>query len=164
MDKITTLERVIGKVADSNTVLLGKTDDSDSHILTMIKDLIGEKKIELIILDEVNSGTAEETLLYERIRAGGAGIPALYMENDEETLQTAIKGDVAIIKALTADKEGNCRLPFEHRNDLYLALSGKFAIVLADEICEIGEIDPEYVHVPGLLVNAIVQSQSKESN
>ena len=127
---------------------------------------------------DLDSGLSAEyvhaEVLIEQIRAGGAGKPAFFVEAEKapkskETkvidgktcaLVEAVKGNVALIRALKVDKEGNTQLPIKHRDEIYLAMSADYTVVIPDEVVEIGDIDPEYVHIPGLLVNGIVTMDS----
>lgn len=114
--------------------------------------------------------------LCEMIRAGGAGIPAMYLPvsvgtelaEGKETrningiecvLEHAITADVALIKAYKADKIGNLQYRKSARNyNPLMATAAKYTIVLAEEIVEIGEIDPDMVMTPHVYVNAIVRA------
>jgi 3-oxoacid CoA-transferase A subunit len=127
--------------------------------------LYNEGKLELI-----PQGTFSE-----RIRAGGAGIPAFYtpvgfgtdvekgkptMEIDGKMylLEKAIKGDVAIIKAAKVDLDGNCFMTGCTKNfGALMPAAAKYTIVEAEEVVKVGKIDPELVTVPGILIDAIVK-------
>ncbi|MEI6580017.1 MAG: 3-oxoacid CoA-transferase subunit A [Eubacteriales bacterium] len=127
--------------------------------------LYNEGKLELI-----PQGTFSE-----RIRAGGAGIPAFYtpvgfgtaveegkptMEIDGKKylLEKAIKGDVAIIKAAKVDLDGNCFMTGCTKNfGALMPAAAKYTIVEAEEVVKVGKIDPELVTVPGILIDAIVK-------
>ncbi|KZC09186.1 PREDICTED: succinyl-CoA:3-ketoacid coenzyme A transferase 1, mitochondrial [Dufourea novaeangliae] len=136
--------------------------------------------------------------LAERIRAGGAGIPAFYTPTAYGTLieegnvvvkydkdgkaeisgkprtvavfdgkhylmETAITGDFALIKAWKADKAGNLIFRKSARNfNPVMCKAAKVAVAEVEEIVEIGELDPEHVHLPGIYVDRIVQGPSYE--
>lgn len=138
---------------------------------TFEKQLLGgELEVELI-----PQGT-----LAERIRAGGAGIPAFYTptgvgtqvaEGKEErefdgrkfVLEKAIKGDIAIVKAWKGDKFGNLVFRKTARNfNPMIATAGKITIAEVEELVEIGEIDPDEVHTPGVFVQRIFQGSDYE--
>ena len=125
-----------------------------------------------------NEGTLEiipQGTFSERIRAGGAGIPAFYtpvgfgtdvekgkptMEIDGKMylLEKAIKGDVAIIKAAKVDLDGNCFMTGCTKNfGALMPAAAKYTIVEAEEVVKVGKIDPELVTVPGILIDAIVK-------
>jgi 3-oxoadipate CoA-transferase alpha subunit len=129
------------------------------------KYLAGEIELEL-----VPQGT-----LAERIRAGGAGIPAFYTPTSFGTLvaegkpvaefegrkyvqERWLKADVALIKAETADRKGNLTYRKAARNfSPLMATAAAVTIVQASRIVEPGEIDPEQVVTPGIFVNRIVE-------
>lgn len=129
------------------------------------KYLAGEIGLEL-----VPQGT-----LAERIRAGGAGIPAFYtpssfgtdvaegkpvaeFEGRSYVQERWLKADVALIKAELADRKGNLTYRKAARNfSPLMAMAAKTTIVQASRIVEPGEIDPEHIITPGILVNRIVE-------
>jgi 3-oxoacid CoA-transferase subunit A len=113
--------------------------------------------------------------LAEKMRAGGAGIPAFYTATGVGTLvaagkdqrqfngrdyilEEAITGDFAIIKAWKADKFGNLVYRKTARNfNPLAATAGKITVVEVEEIVEPGELDPDQIHTPGIYVNRIIQ-------
>jgi len=117
--------------------------------------------------------------LAEKIRAGGAGIAGFYtpvgvgtmVEEGKERrefcgreylLETAMRGDVALIKATIADKAGNCFLRGSTKNfGAVMAAAADYVIAEAEKIVEVGELDPELVTVPGIFVDALVQSEGR---
>lgn len=129
------------------------------------KYLAGEIGLEL-----VPQGT-----LAERIRAGGAGIPAFYTSSSYGTeiaegkpqaefdgrmyvQERWLKADVALIKAEIADRKGNLTYRKAARNfSPLMAMAAKITVVQASHIVEPGEIDPENVVTPGIFVNRIVE-------
>ena len=129
------------------------------------KYLAGEIQLEL-----VPQGT-----LAERIRAGGAGIPAFYTPTSYGTQlaegkpvaefdgrhyvqERWLKADVALIKAELADSKGNLTYSKAARNfSPLMAMAAATTIVQASRIVEPGEIDPEHVITPGIFVNRIVE-------
>ncbi|XP_020296427.1 probable succinyl-CoA:3-ketoacid coenzyme A transferase, mitochondrial [Pseudomyrmex gracilis] len=136
--------------------------------------------------------------LAERVRAGGAGIPAFYtptafgtiiqegnvvVKYDENgngeilsepknvtqfngrnyVLETAIIGDFALVKAWKADKAGNLVFRKSARNfNPVMCKAAKISIVEVEEIVEIGELDPDQIHLPGIFVDRIVKGPSYE--
>lgn len=112
--------------------------------------------------------------LAERMRAGGAGIPAFYtptaqgtdlaigkeereFDGKQYTMETGLRGNVALIRAHKADKLGNLVYYKTARNfNPVMATAADYVIVEVDEIVEVGEIDPESVVTPHLYVDAIV--------
>ncbi len=128
------------------------------------KYLAGEIELEL-----VPQGT-----LAERIRAGGAGIPAFYtptsfgtqiaegkpvgeFEGRQYVQERWLKADVALIKAELADSKGNLTYRKAARNfSPLMAMAAKTTVVQASEVVEPGNIDPEHVVTPGIFVDRIV--------
>lgn len=118
--------------------------------------------------------------LAERLRAGGAGIPAFYtptgvgtmVAEGKETrvfdhrnyvLERAIVGDYALIKAWKADPFGNLVFRKTARNfNPMMATAAKITVVEAEEIVELGELDPDQIHTPGVYVQRILKSSSLE--
>lgn len=123
-----------------------------------------------IELELVPQGT-----LAERIRAGGAGIPAFYtpasvntpladgkesrvFEGQEYVLEYAIKADFALVKAETADRYGNLLYHATARNfGPIMCTASNVAIVQANKIVEAGQIDPETVVTPGIFVQRVIE-------
>lgn len=129
---------------------------------------------------QMNSGELEVELvpqgtLAERIRAGGAGLGGILtptglgtmvaegkavitVDGEEFLLEKALKADVALIKAHTADTAGNLIFHRAARNfNPLMAMAAKLVIVEAENIVEAGKIDPDQVMTPGIVVNWIVQ-------
>ena len=135
-------------------------------------DLYRAGKIELELVPQ---GT-----LAERIRAGGAGIPAFFTktgvgttvaegketrEFDGETylMERALVPDVALVKAWKADKSGNLVYRLTARNfNPNCAMAGKTTIVEVEEIVENGQLDPDEIHTPGVFVHRIVLNANPE--
>jgi len=113
--------------------------------------------------------------LAERIRAGGAGIPAFYtrtgygtkVAEGKETrqfngewyvMETGLTADLSIVKAWKADTEGNLVYRKTARNfNPMIATAGKVTVVEVEEIVEIGQLDPNQIHTPGIFVDRIVK-------
>ena len=118
--------------------------------------------------------------LAERIRAGGAGIPAFYTptgvgtkvaeEKEVKTfngkkylLEKAIKGDFSLVKAWKGDKFGNLIYRHTARNfNSVMATAGKITIAEVEILVEAGELDPNSIHTPGLFVQRIFQGTNYE--
>ena len=123
-----------------------------------------------IELELVPQGT-----LAERIRAGGAGIPAFFtptsvgtplaegkesrtFEGEEYVMEHAIKADFALIKAKQADRYGNLTFNKTARNFApIMAMAATQTLVQTNEMVELGDIDPENVITPGIFVNRIIE-------
>ena len=115
--------------------------------------------------------------LAERIRAGGAGIPAFYTRTGVGTLiaegkevrefdgepylmESGLVADVALIKAWKGDKEGNLVFRKTSRNfNSMMATAGRVTVVEVEELVEIGELDPDGIHTPGIFVQRIIQGR-----
>ena len=152
------------------------------QIKKMISSYVGENKtFEKQFLD----GSLEVELnpqgtLAERIRAGGAGIPGLYTPTGVGTLvaegkesrefngrtyilETALSADFAIVKAWKGDKAGNLIYRKTARNfNPTMATAGKITIAEVEELVEVGELDPDQVHTPGIYVQRIFQGENYE--
>ena len=118
--------------------------------------------------------------LAERIRAGGAGIPAFYTRTGVGTVvaegkpveefdgelyvrETWLKADLAIVKAWRADPAGNLMFRKTARNfNPNMATAAKVTVAEVEEIVEAGAFDPDCVHTPGIYVNRIVKSTTNE--
>jgi 3-oxoacid CoA-transferase subunit A len=127
-----------------------------------------------MMANELEVELTPQGTLAEKMRAGGAGIPAFFTatgygtpvaEGKEEReidgrhyiLEEAIKGDFAIVKAWKADRYGNLIFRKTARNfNPLVATAGKITVVEVEEIVEPGELDPDQIHTPGIYVNRII--------
>ena len=118
--------------------------------------------------------------LAERIRAGGAGIPAFFTRTGVGTIvadgkpqeefggelyvrETWLRADLAIIKAWRADTAGNLQFRKTARNfNPVMATAAETTVVEVEELVEVGAIDPDCVHTPGIYVHRIVKSTINE--
>ena len=118
--------------------------------------------------------------LAEKLRAGGAGIPAFFTktgvgtvvadgkelrEFDGETyvMERSLIPDVSLVKAHTADKAGNLQFRLTARNfNPAVAMAGKLCIVEVEHIVEVGELQPDEIHLPGIYVHRIVHNPHPE--
>ena len=130
---------------------------------------------ELYNAGEIELELVPQGTLAERIRAGGAGIPAFYtpasvntplakgkesrfFNGKEYVLEYGIKADFALVKAETADRYGNLLYHATARNfGPIMSTASKVAIVQAKKIVEAGQIDPESVVTPGIFVQKVVE-------
>ncbi|MEE9202479.1 MAG: CoA transferase subunit A [Dehalococcoidia bacterium] len=138
------------------------------EITQVVEEMVRSGRLEA---EAVPHGTLEE-----RIRAGGMGIAAFYTPagvgtpvergkekrtfNDREyLLETALKGDVALIKGYQADRFGNvvCRLATGNRN-IVMACDAELTIAEVEEIVPVGSLDPNRVDIPGIFVDRVVQA------
>ncbi|MFC5577126.1 CoA transferase subunit A [Lysobacter niabensis] len=153
------------------------------QIRKMISSYVGEnKEFERQFLSgELELEFNPQGTLAERLRAGGAGIPAFYtrtgygtiVADGKETrqfddghwyvMETALKADVSLVKAWKADKAGNLVFRKTARNfNPACAMAGKVCVVEVEEIVEVGAIDPDHVHLPGIYVDRIVHNPAPE--
>ena len=152
------------------------------QIKKMISSYVGEnKEFERQYLNgELEVELTPQGTLAEKLRSGGAGIPAFYtqtgvgtpiaegkesrvFDGKEYILETALTADVALVKAYKADKAGNLVFRKTARNfNPECAVAGKFTIAEVEQIVEIGEIDADDIHLPGIYVNRIVLNTTPE--
>lgn len=118
--------------------------------------------------------------LAERLRAGGAGIPGFYtktgvgtivaegketktFDGEEYVLERGIRADLALVKAWKADTSGNLVYRKTARNfNPMVATAGRVTVVEVEEIVEIGALDPDEIHTPGIFVDRIVKTVSEK--
>ncbi len=153
-----------------------------TQIKKMIASYVGEnKEFERQFLNnELEVELTPQGTLAEKLRAGGAGIPAFFTQTGvgtliaegkevreyhgkEYILEESLTADVALVKAYKADKAGNLifRKTAQNFNPV-CAMAGKISIVEVEEIVEIGELDPDSIHLPGIYINRIVLNQNPE--
>lgn len=155
---------------------------ANKQIKKMIASYVGENKIfeQQFLSGELEVELVPQGTLAERIRAGGAGIPGFYtatgvgtpIAEGKETkqfdgktylLEEGIVGDFALVKAWKADKLGNLMFRKTARNfNPIAATAGKITIVEVEEIVEVGEIDPDDIHLPGIYVQRLLVSDQYE--
>jgi 3-oxoacid CoA-transferase subunit A len=152
------------------------------QIKRMISSYVGENKEfeRQYLAGELELEFTPQGTLAEKLRAGGAGIPAFFTktgvgtivadgkelrEFDGETyvMERALMPDVALVKAYVADKSGNLQFRRTARNfNPACAMAGKITIVEVEKIVEVGEIDPDAVHLPGIYVHRLVLNAHPE--
>ena len=152
------------------------------QIRKMVSSYIGENKLfeQLYLAGELELELNPQGTLAERIRAGGAGIPAFYTPTGVGTLvaegkpletfegrqyvrETWLTADLAIIKAWRSDSEGNLQFRKTARNfNPVMATAAKVTVAEVEEIVEAGKIDPDCVHTPGIYVHRVVRSTINE--
>ncbi|MEZ2904135.1 CoA transferase subunit A [Acinetobacter terrestris] len=152
------------------------------QIKKMISSYVGEnKEFERQYLNgELEVELTPQGTLAEKLRSGGAGIPAFYtqtgvgtliaegkesrfFDGKEYILENTLTADVALVKAYKADKAGNLVFRKTARNfNPECAVAGKLTVVEVEQIVEIGEIDPDDIHLPGIYVNRIVVNATPE--
>ncbi|PZP60850.1 MAG: succinyl-CoA--3-ketoacid-CoA transferase [Pseudoxanthomonas spadix] len=152
------------------------------QIRKMISSYVGEnKEFERQFLSgELELEFNPQGTLAERLRAGGAGIPAFFtatgygtvIAQGKETrefdgkhyvLETALRADVALIKAWKADTAGNLLFRKTARNfNPACAMAGQVCVAEVEEIVEVGSFDPDQVHLPGIYVDRLVLNAHPE--
>ena len=152
------------------------------QIKKMISSYVGENKEfeRQYLAGELQLEFTPQGTLAEKLRAGGAGIPAFFTktgvgtivadgkelrEFDGETyvMERALVPDLALVKAHRADKSGNLQFRFTARNfNPAAAMAGKICVVEVEEIVETGDIPPDQVHLPGIYVHRIVHNPNPE--
>ena len=146
------------------------------QIKKMISSYVGENKEfeRQYLAGELELDFTPQGTLAEKLRAGGAGIPAFFTktgvgtvvadgkelrEFDGETyvMEHALVPDVALVKAWRADKSGNLQFRLTARNfNPAAAMAGKICVVEVEQIVENGTIEPDHVHLPGVYVHRLV--------
>jgi 3-oxoacid CoA-transferase subunit A len=152
------------------------------QISKMISSYVGEnKEFERQYLSgELQLEFTPQGTLAEKLRAGGAGIPAFFTKTGVGTIvaegkevrefdghryvmERALNPEVSLVKAYIADKSGNLLFRKTARNfNPNVAQAGKLTVVEVEKIVETGELDPENIHLPGIFVHRIVLNEHPE--
>ncbi|NUN04955.1 MAG: CoA transferase subunit A [Bdellovibrio sp.] len=152
------------------------------QVKKMISSYVGENALfeKLYMNGELELEFCPQGTLAERIRAGGAGIAGFYtptgvgtlvaegkeiktFDGREYVLERGIKGDFAFVKAWKGDKFGNLIFRKTARNfNPMAATAGKITVVEVEELVEIGELDPDQIHTPGVYVQRIFKGSGYE--
>ncbi len=152
------------------------------QIKKMISSYVGENKEfeRQYLAGELQLEFTPQGTLAERLRAGGAGIPAFYTKTGYGTviadgkpvaefdgqkyiMERAIKADVSLVKAWKGDKAGNLIYRMTARNfNPMVATAGKITIAEVEQLVEVGELDPDQIHTPGIFVQRIVHNPTPE--
>lgn len=155
---------------------------NNGQIRKMVSSYIGDNKLfeQLYLSGELELELNPQGTLAERIRAGGAGIPAFYTRTGVGTVvaagkpvecfddvphvrETWLRADLAIIKAWKADPAGNLVYRRTARNfNPDMATAAKVTIVEVEHFVEAGELDPDCIHTPGIYVDRIIQGAHYE--
>src|SRR6202042_1685449 len=156
-------------------ILLG-----NKQIRKMIASYVGENKAfeQLALKKEIEVELNPQGTLAERIRCGGAGIPAFFTPTGYGTLAAegkeirdfderphvlvpALRGDFAFIKAWKGDRWGNLVFRKTARNyNAVMATAATHVIAEVEEIVELGQLDPNFIHTPGIFIDAIFQGEN----
>ena len=149
----------------------------DRQIRKMVSSYVGENKMfeDQLLAGELEVELTPQGTLAEKMRAGGAGIPAFYTATGYGTpigegkevrnyhgrhyiLEESITGDFAIVKAWKADRFGNAIYRHTAQNfNPMAATAGKITVMEVEEIVEPGELDPAHIHTPGIYVDRLIQ-------
>jgi 3-oxoacid CoA-transferase subunit A len=152
------------------------------QIKKMISSYVGENKEfeRQFLAGELELEFTPQGTLAEKLRAGGAGIPAFYVRTGVGTLiaegketrdfeghvyvmEHALLPEVSLVKAWKADKSGNLLFRRTARNfNPAVAMAGKITVVEVEEVVETGTFDPDAVHLPGIYVHRIVLNAHPE--
>ena len=152
------------------------------QVKKMIASYVGENKEfeRQYLAGELALEFTPQGTLAEKLRAGGAGIPAFFTktgvgtlvaegkelrEFDGETyvMERSLVPDVSLVKAAVADKSGNLRFNLTARNfNPAVAMAGKICVVEVEKIVEVGELKPDDIHLPGIYVHRIVLNATPE--
>lgn len=152
------------------------------QIRKMISSYVGENKEfeRQYLAGELELEFTPQGTLAEKLRAGGAGIPAFFTKTGYGTLvaegketrefdgewyvmERSLRADVALVKAWKADKSGNLLFNKTARNfNPLAAMAAKVCVVEVEEIVETGELDPDQIHLPGIYVQRLVLNASPE--
>jgi 3-oxoacid CoA-transferase subunit A len=147
------------------------------QVKKMIASYVGENKTfeQLAMKKEIEVELNPQGTLAERIRCGGAGIPAFFTPTGYGTLAAegkevrdfngrphvlvpSLRGDFAFIKAHKGDRWGNLVFRKTARNyNAIMATAANYCIAEVEEIVELGQLDPDFIHTPGIFVDAIFQ-------
>ncbi|QRX83063.1 CoA transferase subunit A [Glaciimonas sp. PAMC28666] len=152
------------------------------QIKKMIASYVGENKEfeRQYLAGELELEFTPQGTLAEKLRAGGSGIPAFFTKTGVGTLiaegkevrefdgekyimERSLVADISLVKAYKADKSGNLVYNKTARNfNPNIAMAGKITVVEVEHLVEVGEIDPDEVHTPGIFVHRIVVNASPE--
>ncbi len=152
------------------------------QIKKMISSYVGENKEfeRQYLAGELELEFTPQGTLAEKLRAGGAGIPAFFTKTGVGTLvaegkelrefdgiiyvmEKSLVPDVSLVKAWKADKSGNLIFRRTARNfNPAVAMAGKISIVEVEEIVETGKLDPDAIHLPGIYVHRLVLNSNPE--
>ncbi|MGD9806361.1 MAG: CoA transferase subunit A [Hyphomicrobiaceae bacterium] len=152
------------------------------QIKKMISSYVGENKEfeRQFLAGELELEFTPQGTLAEKLRAGGAGIPAFYTRTGYGTLvaegkptaefdgqmyvmERSLRADIGLIKAWKADKAGNLIYRMTARNfNPVCAMAGKVTVAEVEEIVETGALDPDLIHTPGIFVQRIVLNPTPE--
>jgi 3-oxoacid CoA-transferase subunit A len=152
------------------------------QIAKMVSSYVGENKLfaQQYLSGELALEFNPQGTLAERIRAGGAGIPAFFTKTGVGTLvaegkelrqfngetyvmESWLRADLAIVKAWKGDTEGNLIYRKTARNfNPMMAMAGKITVAEVEQLVNVGTIDPDHVHTPGIFVQRIIEGSHEK--
>jgi 3-oxoacid CoA-transferase subunit A len=152
------------------------------QIRKMIASYVGENKefARQFLAGELELEFTPQGTLAEKLRAGGAGIPAFFtktgvgtvvaegkeireFDGEQYVMERSLTPDVSLVKAYIADRSGNLIFNKTARNfNPNVAAAGKITVVEVEKIVELGELDPDQIHLPGIFVHRIVLNETPE--
>lgn len=155
---------------------------NNGQITKMVSSYVGDNRLfaDMYLSGELKLELTPQGTLAERIRAGGAGIPAFYTRTGVGTVvaegkpveefegvsyirETWLRADLSIVKAWRADPEGNLVYRKTARNfNPNMATAGRITIAEVEEIVPAGTLDPDQVHTPGIYVDRVIQGPGYE--
>jgi 3-oxoacid CoA-transferase subunit A len=152
------------------------------QIRKMVSSYVGENAEfeRQFLANELEIEFNPQGTLAERIRAGGAGIPAFYTKTGfgtriaegKETrefngemyvMETGLRADLSIVKAWKGDRSGNLIYRMTARNfNPMMATAGKVCVAEVEELLEVGSLNPDEIHTPAIFVNRIIEGKNHE--
>jgi len=152
------------------------------QVKKVIASYVGENREfeRQVLAGELDLQLTPQGTLAEKLRAGGAGIPAFYtrtaagtklaegketkvFDGREYVLEQGIRADLSIVKAWKGDKAGNLVYRMTSRNfNPMIATCGNLTVAEVEELVEVGELDPDHIHTPGIYVDRIIQGERYE--
>jgi 3-oxoacid CoA-transferase len=152
------------------------------QVRKVIASYVGENKEfeRQVLANELELELTPQGTLAEKLRAGGAGIPGFYtrtaagtklaegketkiFDGEEYVLEASIRADLSIVKAWRGDKSGNLMFRETARNfNPMIATCGKVTVAEVEELVEVGELDPDRIHLPGIYVDRIIRGARYE--
>jgi 3-oxoacid CoA-transferase subunit A len=154
----------------------------NGQIRKMISSYVGENELfeKMFLSGELEVELTPQGTLAEKLRAGGAGIPAFFTATGVGTkvaegkpiqefngrqyvMERSITGDFAFVKAWKGDKFGNLVFRKTARNfNPMVATAGKITVAEVEELVEIGDLDPDQIHTPGVFIQRIFKGSGYE--
>ncbi|MFG6146968.1 CoA transferase subunit A [Halobacillus sp. B23F22_1] len=154
----------------------------NKQIDKMIGSYVGENKEfeRQVLAGELEVELTPQGTLAERIRAGGAGIPAFYtpagvgtplaegeevrtFDGKDYLLQTGLRADFSLVRAARGDRYGNLIYNKTAQNfNPMMAAAGKLTIAEVEQLVETGELNPEHIHTPGIYVQGLIEGEQEK--